>query len=351
MLWIFHTRRAVNAVIQRCLKCKRFNEKSCEVPTPALPVDRVKDAAAFEVIGVDLAGPLYLVDKKKVWLVLFTCAVYRGVHLELVTSLDTSSFLQSFRRFIARRGRPSIVYSDNGRNFLGAVNLLKSVNWDQVQKSGTVENIKWIFNCPTAAWWGGFFERMVRSVKGLLLRMLGKSVVNYEELLTLLCDVESVMNNRPLTYVTESGSDLVPLTPSMFFQGVRVSGVPDLDVLDKEGFERRFRCRQELLVRLRGRFRKEYLALLVGKFKDQKWEVQVGDVVFIQDDTKRKINWQLGRVAEIIPGKDSIIRVAKVQIEIGYLTRPVQRLIPTEVRAGDSMLVKHNLSRRCDTLN
>ncbi|GBL93708.1 hypothetical protein AVEN_166753-1 [Araneus ventricosus] len=80
---------------------------------------RVRDAATFEIVGVDLAVPLYLRNGPKAYIVLYTCTVYRAIHLELITSLATEVFFQSLRRFIARRGRPSTVYSDNGRNFKG----------------------------------------------------------------------------------------------------------------------------------------------------------------------------------------------------------------------------------------
>ena len=100
-----------------------------KAPPGLLPEDRVRDAAAFEVIGIDYAGPLFLSGGQKAYICLFTCAVYRAVHLELVTSLSTEEFLEAFRRFIARRGRPTVVYSDNGKNFVGTRNLLQKINY------------------------------------------------------------------------------------------------------------------------------------------------------------------------------------------------------------------------------
>ncbi|GFY51423.1 integrase catalytic domain-containing protein [Trichonephila inaurata madagascariensis] len=102
--------------------------------------------------GVDLTGPLYLKDKRKGWVVLFTCAVFRAVHFELITSLSTAAFLQSLRRFISRRGRPTIIYSDNGTNFVGSNSALNSINWDVVMSKANIQKIKWKFNPPSAAW-------------------------------------------------------------------------------------------------------------------------------------------------------------------------------------------------------
>ncbi|GBL82420.1 hypothetical protein AVEN_252561-1 [Araneus ventricosus] len=140
-------------------------------PTP-LPPDRVTDCAPFEVVGIDLAGPLFLKDEGKVWIVLFTCAVYRAIHLELVNSLSSDAFLLALRRFIARRGRPRTIYCDNGTNFLGASNDLSKLNWSKILKETRTPKIFWKFIPPTAAWWGGWWERFVRTLKDLLKRTL-----------------------------------------------------------------------------------------------------------------------------------------------------------------------------------
>jgi len=90
-----------------------------------LPPNRVRDATIFEIVGVDFAGLLILRSGGgKAWICIFTCAVYRAVHFELASTLSTQGFLEYLRRFIARRGRPSIIYSDNGTNFTGAANAL-----------------------------------------------------------------------------------------------------------------------------------------------------------------------------------------------------------------------------------
>ncbi|GFT18860.1 integrase catalytic domain-containing protein [Trichonephila clavipes] len=169
----------------------------------SLASDRVKDAAVFEVVGVDLAGPLYVKRGDKVWIVLYTCAIYRALHLELVSSLSTDAFLLSFRRFVTRRGRPRIIYSDNGTNFRVAYNELIDIDWNKVSRYAEIQRITWKFIPPTAAWRGGFWERLVRTAKEFLRRTLGKAIFTYKELLTILCECEKVVNSRPLTYLSE----------------------------------------------------------------------------------------------------------------------------------------------------
>ncbi|GFY31854.1 integrase catalytic domain-containing protein [Trichonephila clavipes] len=170
--WIIGARRTIRSVVKQCVRCKRFSAKPLTTAHIQLPLDRVRDAFAFT--GVDLCGLLILKSKNKSWVVLFTCAVYRHVHPELITSISTECFIH---RFIARRDRLSIVYSDNETNFVGA-----SAGLEKVVSQETLNPITWKFISPTAAWW----ERLVRSVKNLIVRVLGQASVNYEELLTTL---------------------------------------------------------------------------------------------------------------------------------------------------------------------
>ncbi|GBN27323.1 hypothetical protein AVEN_190523-1 [Araneus ventricosus] len=134
--WILNTRKTVRSVLSKCVICLRHAKRDVTTPSASLPENRIKDVAAFGIIGFDLAGPLYLKGGSKAWI--YTCAVFRAVHFELLSSLTTEAFLQSFRRFIARSGRPSIVYCDNGSNFIGASDYLKSVNWTEIAQFSSI---------------------------------------------------------------------------------------------------------------------------------------------------------------------------------------------------------------------
>lgn len=103
--WIIKCRVAVKKIVKDCVICKRYSGKPFKTKPTYLPLERIRDSAFFEVTGADLAGPLHLRGANKAWIVLYTCAVYRAIHLELVSSLSTEAFIQSFRRFISRRGR------------------------------------------------------------------------------------------------------------------------------------------------------------------------------------------------------------------------------------------------------
>ncbi|UYV76707.1 hypothetical protein LAZ67_14001843, partial [Cordylochernes scorpioides] len=336
--WILNSRRSIRSVVSQCAKCRRFSSKPVKTAPIHLPLDRVRDATAFEILGVDLAGPLYLKNKTKAWIVLFTCAVFRAIHLELVTSLSTEAFIQALRRFIARRGRPTVIYSDNGTNFVGANNALKALNWKKIVLDQNLHKISWKFIPPTAAWWGGWWERLIRSIKDLLVRILGHSSVYYEEMSTILCDAEATINSRPLTYIHEDFDSLIPLSPSMFLHDSKYVGVPDLDKLDSKKFQDRYQHCQRLREALRSRFRSEYLGQLVQKANERTPKLSVGDVVIVKVEDKRRLHWPMARIVELFPGRDGHSRVAKVRTKLGTLIRPVQKLYPLEVSSGDPIL-------------
>lgn len=325
--WILKCRRTIKSEVSKCIQCKRFKSKSIETPSICLPEHRVRDAAVFEIVGIDLAGPLYLKSGEKVWIVLYTCAVYRAVHLELASSLSTNEFLQTLRRFIARRGRPSVIYSDGGTNFVGSKNAFEHLNWTDIAKDCAMNKIDWKINPPTAAWWGGWWERLIRILKDLLRKTLGRTCLNFEELQTILCDCEAILNARPLTYMSEDAVDCVTLTPSMFLQDVPQVGVLDIDLVEANDLKRHYRYRLKLKEDLNKRFKSEYLGQLTLFAKKSSSEsISIGDIVLIMDFNKRKIDWPMGRVIEIIPGRDGIVRLVKLKTATGELLRPVQRV-------------------------
>ncbi|UYV65706.1 hypothetical protein LAZ67_3005187 [Cordylochernes scorpioides] len=149
--WILNSRRTIRNEIRQCARCRRFRAQPCYVEEGPLPKDRVRLGPAFDVTGVDMTGPLHLKGNKKYWIAIFTCATYRAIHLELCTSLNTETFIGAMRRFVARRGRPSTIYSDNGLNFVGCKNLFSSLDWNKIVEYGSINRISWKFNPPTAS--------------------------------------------------------------------------------------------------------------------------------------------------------------------------------------------------------
>jgi hypothetical protein len=350
--WILNARKTVKSVISSCVKCQRYKGKNLQTGPIGLPEDRVKDAAVFQISGVDFAGPVYLRDGQKAWICLFTCAVYRAVHIELVSSLSTNEFLQALRRFIARRGRPSVMYSDNATNFVGANNAFSKLDWDEIQEYSSVQRMKWKFNPPSSPWWGGWWERLIGMMKQLLRKCLGNSSLTYEEFQTVLCDCESVVNSRPLTYISNDVNDLIPLTPAMFLADIKQTGTPDVDKIDHRELNRRVRYCQKLKEDLRKRFRSEYLGVLMMKSKRSTRNLKVGEVVIVETDDKRRLNWPLAVVEELVPGRDGQVRLAKLKTNSGIILRPVQKIYPLEVQnCDDEEFLKHKTKDVKETKN
>ncbi|GFX42060.1 integrase catalytic domain-containing protein [Trichonephila clavipes] len=236
---------------------------------------------------------------------------------------------------LARRLRPAVVYTDNGTNFSGAVREFKNLDWIKIERETEIKRIKWKFNSPTAAWWGGWWERLIRVLKDLLKRTLGNAVLTYEELLTVLCDCESIVNSRPLTYVSEDSDDLIHLTPERFMMSNASLDVTDLDLSDFARFQKRVKFRAMLLKDLRGRFRKEYLGLLVQKTHKTTRALKVGEIVLIENPNKKRLYWPLGKVIELIPGRDGKVRTLKLRCSNSEIIRPIQRVFPLEIQSAE----------------
>jgi len=184
--WIHKGRKTIRGILTKCVAYRRHGARHISTIPPALPEPRVRDGAVFETTGVEMAGPLFLKDCRKVWVCLYNRAVYRAVHLELTSSLFTESFLRTFRRFVARRGRPAIIYSDNGTNFMGTDRAFRQLDWEKFINNSAIERIDWRLNPPTAAWWGSWWEHLIRLLKQLLKQTPGRASLTYEELETVL---------------------------------------------------------------------------------------------------------------------------------------------------------------------
>ena len=148
---------------------------------------------------MDFAGPLYVVQRKsmkKVYITLFTCAVTRVIHLELVPDLSAETFKQALKKFIARRGTPSLMISDNAKTFEAMAKWLKKLYHNlMVQQYPQEHSIRWQFNLPLAPWWGGFYERLIGLVKRTLKKVLGNAHLKFGEPETVLIETECMLNN------------------------------------------------------------------------------------------------------------------------------------------------------------
>ena len=184
----------------------------------------------FQVVGADYAGPVkYRVSRNregKSYIVLHACSLSRALYLELTKPMETEEFISTLKQFIARKGRPEKIYSDNGQMFVGAAKWLRNVIQDERLHDFLAKlNINWQFNLTKAPWWGGQFERMIGLVNQAFNKSVGNGTLTWRELQDVLLDVEVALNNQPLSYVEED-VQLPVLTPNML-QFSRPNLLPD----------------------------------------------------------------------------------------------------------------------------
>ena len=196
--WVPQGRQSVKSTTRKCFICKRIEGQRCSYPSPPpLPADRVGTFSPFEVTGVDYTGALNITESKtgearKVYVVLFTCATTRAVHLELAVDLTAETFMNVFRRFVARRSCPKTMISDNGRQFKMSANILRQLMDNAtIKRELEARSCKWKFIPPRSPWQGGFYERMIGIIKNCLKKTLVKRKVDVEDLYTFLAEVEN----------------------------------------------------------------------------------------------------------------------------------------------------------------
>ena len=223
-LWILKSRHVVSSVISGCIVCKRYNARSQKYSGPViLPSSRVKLSLPFAHTGVDYTGHYYIRDDKgrkvKVYILIFTCFNTRAVHLEAVSSMSTAEFILAFVRFVNRYGIPLAIYSDNAKSFLQAGGLIQNLlSFSEFEEKFRTASISHKTIPVYAAWYGAVWERMIKTVKECFAKVIGRYTPSHSEFVTVLSDVQKVLNNRPLTFRSQE-NEVDIITPNHFLVG------------------------------------------------------------------------------------------------------------------------------------
>ena len=347
LYWIPKLRSLVKKIRKNCYGCKRFQVTSFAEPPPGmLPLDRTKGSRAFQVIGVDYAGPLIYRTRanrlRKAYILLFSCSLSRAIHLQGLQEQTAEEFIRALKLFIARRGRPQKIYSDNAKTFTAAAKWIKKVVHSEAVNDFLAQHkIQWQFNLSRAPWWGGQFERLIGITKSTLYKSVGKSQLTWKEFVEVLLDIEITLNNRPLMYV-EDDIQLPLLTPNVLIHGENISNLEvHPDNIDDEDHD--LRKRAKYLKRCKdhawARWTNEYLKSLREQHnlnhKSSETEIQIGDVVLIKGDEKNRGMWNIGIVEKLNRGKDGILRSVRLRTGKSTLERAVQHLYPMELSVDE----------------
>ena len=351
-IWVTQAMKTASACIKKCVTCFRFNSGPTQQLMSDLPSSRIEaPERAFSCVGLDFAGPLTFKsgsDSVKGYVAVFVCFASKAVHLEAVSSLTSDAMVEALRRFIARRGIPSLIVSDNATKFVGARRDLNEL--EKMAKAGaqSYSSIEWLFIPPRSPNFGGLWEAAVKSMKHHLRRVMGNSILTYEEITSILCQIEQVLNNRPMMALTNNPDDIFALTPSMLVNGSRLDAIPQpcLQTMDARGHPaKRFRALQQLLSQFWKRWASVYVASLQprGKWRQEGANISIDDVVLITDDGVPPLQWSIGRVMQLKLGHDGLALVVLVRTSRGEFTRPVSKLRRLPIKNTDL----HNANDEC----
>lgn len=344
--WPIKGRRLAGFVYMKCVKCFKVNPKPANQVMGHLPAVRVcKPSKPFENCGIDYGGPFITalnVGKRcrtytKSYFAVFICMATKAVHIELVTDASTEKFMMALRRFISVRGRVATIHCDNATNFHGADNemtefykmLHSNATKTALEREFVPQQISFKFIPASSPHVGGLWESNVKAVKFHMKRIMGLTKLNFEELFTLLKQIEACLNSRPICKMSESPEDFQILTPGHFLTGDSLVSIPEPDYLTAK-------CnrltRFQLTQRLFQDFWKAYQKIVYGDLQVRyKWNklqqnIKVGDVVLVKDDNLPPLQWKLGRITQVFPGKDNEVRQVELKSNNHTIRRTIHKL-------------------------
>ncbi|XP_031346826.1 uncharacterized protein LOC116173472 [Photinus pyralis] len=342
--WIINGRRTAQGTIRKCARCIRYKKQTATQLMGDLPAARVTPSAPFQHCGIDYAGPIQVRAWKgrghksyKGYIAVFVCLATRAIHLEVVSDMTTESFLAALKRFQARRGRCQHIYSDNGTNFVGASKMIeqdvhKILQSKEIQDASTTAGTQWHFIPPASPHMGGIWESGVKSLKHHMRRTIGETTLTYEELTTLVQQIEACLNSRPLVPIREVMDEDTLLTPGHF-----LIGRPILEPLEetgedlKIGLSNRWKMVQKMKKEIWKAWSSEYLHNLQQryKWKTKNDNIKINDIVLVKDDNLSPGKWPLAKVIATHPAEDNIVRVVTTQKADGKTSKKaIHQLVP-----------------------
>lgn len=329
-LWIVGGKRLVSSTLHHCVTCRKLRGKLEEQKMADLPPERLNTSPPFTYVGLDVFGPWTVVTRRtrggaaesKRWAILFTCMNTRGVHIEVIESMDATSCVNALRRFFAIRGPAKQLRSDRGTNFIAA-SLELSIGHPVGGQTSILDYLHskdctWEFNPPHASHMGGVWERMIGVTRRILDSMLLQNKhtnLTHEVLCTLMAEVSAIINARPLIPVSSDPSSPLLLTPALLLTQKPGLHAPPGDFTSKDLLKGQWRQVQVLANEFWGRWKNEYLSTLHSR---RKWcrtqrNLQPGDVVLLKQGHTPRNEWPLASVTSTFPSSDGKVRKVEVR--------------------------------------
>ncbi|XP_062715518.1 uncharacterized protein LOC134291591 [Aedes albopictus] len=358
--WLLNARSAVRQVTRQCVQCFRTHPVDTTQLMGSLPEARIVPSPPFSTTGVDYAGPILVKQGKyrpkiiKSYIAVFVCMTTKAVHLEAVSDLTTDAFLAALRRFISRRGMAYQIFSDNATNFKGAKHELHDLHrlfQDQrvvldIQEFCQAREVEWHFIPPDAPEFGGLWEAAVKSAKTHLKRVVGNATLTFEELGTILAEIEAILNSRPLFAVSDDPADSQVITPAHYLIGrpLTAPAEPSLEAINASRLDR-WQHLQLMREHFWRAWSKDYLASLQPRKKNLKImpNVRPGMIVLVHDKNQPPLHWKLGRIVEVYPGEDTLVRTVDVLTNGVTYRRPITKIsiLPIEDNNPPTKTIEH----------
>lgn len=343
--WIPNGYNVIKSILHECTTCRRYGQRTMTQQMASLPLDRVDSLQAFETCGIDYAGPIQVRTWKgrghksyKAYIAVFVCMATKAIDLECVSDMTADAFIAALRRFVSKRGIPTKIFSDNGSNFVKANKLLQLSSqeeeaeynekiYNELQKA----NIEWHFIPPGAPNFGGLWEAAVKSMKTHLKKVIGDSTLTYEELTTLLYQIEASLNSRPLCPLSNDPNDISSLTPGHFLVGRPLLSLPEGNVMDiNTNRLSRWQMIQKMHQQFWRKWHTEYLNRLQErpKWMQKREDPEINDLVLIKDENLPPSRWAMARIIDKHPGSDNLTRVVTLKTSNNILKRPITKICP-----------------------
>ncbi|XP_026005436.1 uncharacterized protein LOC113010547 [Astatotilapia calliptera] len=346
-IWIVGAKKCISRNLHKCVTCNRLRGRPAEQKMANLPPDRLSTEPPFTNVGLDVFGPWNVSTRRtrggaansKRWAVLFTCLSVRAVHIELIESMDTSSFINALRRFFAMRGPVKMIRSDCGTNFKGACRELQILLRDETDISRYLseEGCTWLFNPPHSSHMGGVWERMIgvsRRILDSMLSQISPSHLTHEVLSTLMAEVGAIINARPLAPISSDPDSPFLLTPAMILtQKVCTPLAPPGSFEATDMYRQQWKRVQHLANTFWERWRREYLSTLQNRSKWQNSQpnVKEGDLVLLKDPQVKRNQWPMALVTKAYPDSDGKVRKLELRVTKGgtikTFFRPVTEVV------------------------
>ncbi|XP_062713792.1 uncharacterized protein LOC134290632 [Aedes albopictus] len=341
--WPVRGRQLARKVVRQCVTCFRCQPRLQQQLMAPLPSVRVSPARPFIHSGMDYCGPFLVRPLSgrgasvKIYVGLFVCLVVKAVHLEVVADLSSAACINAVKRFVARRGRVLELHCDNATAFVGADRELRSMREEfrRQFRSKDWENfcvesgIKFRFIPARSPHFGGIWEAGIKSFKHHFRRIMGNRSFTVDQLQTVVAQIESVLNSRPLSPLTDSPDDCSALTPGHFLVGEPLVAIPEPDLVDVN--PNRLSRLQEMKKSVQDLWRcwqLDYVSQLQQrtKWKRPQPDVRIGQLVLVRQATAPPLQWPLGRIIETVAGKNGRVRVVVVKTASGQYKRAVTEI-------------------------